>query len=123
RQLLKPSMDLYLSTLYNPTQLARAEFLTLAQSVEGYHRVSMPGKYISDDGYMPVQEALWNAIPSQVSADFRQSLKNRLKYLHEFSLRKRIEALAEKYESILGNLLGPAKILASSISDVRNKLT
>jgi hypothetical protein len=123
RQLLKPSMDLYLSTVYNPTQLTRAEFLTLAQSVEGYHRVSMPGKYISDDGYMLVQEALWNAIPSQVSGDFRQSLKNRFKYLHEFSLRKRIEALAEKYESILGNLLGPAKIFASSISDVRNKLT
>ena len=38
-------MDLYFSTIYNENQIPRVEFLTLAQSVEAYHRITVSGKF------------------------------------------------------------------------------
>src|SRR6266498_3330338 len=102
RDRLQVPIDLYMSTIYHPDQLLRARFLTLVQAVEAYHRVSMPGKYIDDKTYETgLREVLWKAIPATVDRDFRQALKNKLRYLHEFSLRKRIEALAEKCGAIV----------------------
>ena len=54
---------------------------------------------------------------------FGEALKNKLKYLHEFSLRKRIEALTHKYTAVIGKLLGSAGNFASTISELRNRLT
>jgi hypothetical protein len=94
------------------------------QAVEAYHRVSMPGKYIDDKTYETgLRDVLWKAIPATVDRDFREALKNKLKYLHEFSLRKRIEALAEKYGAIVKKLLGPPEKFASLASELRNYLT
>lgn len=123
RERLKPSLDLYLSTRYNPTQVVRAEFLTLAQALEGYHRVSMIGAYATDDEYAPIKQSLIAAIPAFVSKEFRESLRNRFRYLHEFSLRKRIEALAERHSAAVGHLLGQSRKFASEVSDIRNALT
>ena len=121
---LKPSLDLYLSTVYNPEQSSRVEFLTLAQGLEGYHRVSMAGKYIDDAAYQSgLQQILTAAIPAEIDPGFRTSLRNKLKYLHEFSLRKRIEGLAQRHASIVGNLLGSPRDFGSLVSELRNQLT
>lgn len=122
-QRLKPSLDLYLSTRYNPSPLVRAQFLTLAQAVEGYHRVTMPAAYVSEEEDSHLKRALVLAIPSSIPHDFRESLKIRFAYLNEFSLRKRILALCERHRNSLAPLLGPAAAFASRVSQVRNTFT
>jgi len=124
RDRLQVPVDLYMSTIYHPDQLLRARFLTLVQAIEAYHRVSMPGKYMDEKTYdTGLRELLWQAIPATIDADFREALKNKLKYLHEFSLRKRIEALTHKYTTVIGKLLGSAADFASTTSELRNRLT
>ncbi|PYJ61329.1 MAG: hypothetical protein DME74_08860 [Verrucomicrobia bacterium] len=121
---LKPALDLYMSTLYHPDQLLRLRFLTLAQCLEAYHRVSTHGKYMGDEQYSKgLKQLLWDSIPSEIDAPFRAALKNKLKYLNEYSLRKRIEILASKHTEIIGKLLGSADEFAESVSELRNKLT
>jgi hypothetical protein len=123
RERLQVPIDLYLSTIYHPDQLLRARFLTLAQAIEAYHRVSMPGKYVDDKTYYKgLMKVLLEAIPRELDLGFRSALENKLKYLHEFSLRKRVEALAQKYATVLGKLLGPAENFASTVSELRNQL-
>jgi hypothetical protein len=113
-----------MSTIYHPDQLLRARFLTLVQAIEAYHRVSMPGKYMDEETYdTDLRKLLWQAIPATIHPDFRKALKNKLRYLHEFSLRKRIETLTHKYTAITGDLLGSATDFASTVSELRNRLT
>jgi len=121
---LRPALDLYMSTLYHPDQLVRLRFLTLAQCGEAYHRVSMPGKYMDDEQYNNgLRKLLWDTIPREIDAAFRAALKNKLKYLNEYSLRKRIETLASEHAEIVGNLLGAPDEFAASVSELRNRLT
>jgi hypothetical protein len=124
RDRLQVPVDLYMSTIYHPDQLLRARFLTLVQAIEAYHRVSMPGKYMDEKTYdTGLKELLWQAIPATIDPGFREALKNKLNYLHEFSLRKRIEALTLKYTAVIGKLLGSAADFASTVSELRNRLT
>ena len=123
---IEAAMDLYFSTIYNDSQLPRVEFLTLAQSLEAYHRATMPGKYMEDEPYHSgLRKKLWEAIPAPpvVDADFRASLDKKLDYLHEFSLKKRLKELAKKHALSLETLIGNAEDFSAMVSDLRNKLT
>jgi hypothetical protein len=51
---LGASMDLYLTTIYNRTQIPRVKFLTLSQSIEAYHRITNPGKFSLRERIMDV---------------------------------------------------------------------
>ena len=84
----------------------------------------MPGKYLDDETYANgLQQALLHTISTKTEGGFRESLKNKLRHLHEFSLRKRLEALAQKHAPIVGNLLGRPKEFGSEVSELRNQLT
>jgi hypothetical protein len=123
-QKLKPVCDLYFSTLYHEGMYLHQRFLSLAHAVEAYHRVFIGGKYLSDNDYQNgLQKILWDAIPQNVDLDFRKSLKNKLKYLHEFSLRKRVQDICSKFGSILKPFLGEAPEFADSVASQRNWLT
>ena len=64
---LRPALDLYMSTVYHPEQLVRVRFLTLAQCIEAYHRVTAGGKYMPDDEYNDgLKNILLNALPAQL---------------------------------------------------------
>jgi len=122
--LLKPICDLYFSTLYNPGMYIQQRFLALAHAVEAYHRTFVRGQYQSDEEYQSgVQQTLWDAIPTDLDKDFRASLKNKLKYLHEFSLRKRLQEICGQFEAILKPYLGEASEFSGITADVRNYLT
>ena len=123
-QLLEPVCDLYFSTLYNREMYVQQRFLALAHAIEAYHRAFVGGKYQSDDEYRKgLQKILWDAIPKNLGADFRASLKNKLKYLHEFSLRKRVQDICAKFASVLKPFLGEATEFAGAVADQRNLLT
>ncbi len=126
QECLEAPMDLYFSTVYNQTHLPRVEFLTLAQSLEAYHRVAMPGVYMNEESYRGgLHEKLSQVIATspELEADFRASLNKKLQYLNEFSLLKRLRDLARKHATILQPFLGKAEDFSQSVSDLRNKLT
>ena len=51
-----------------------AEFLTLIQALEAYHRRNYKGKYLPDDQYKKYCSQLYDAIPEELGADHQQSL-------------------------------------------------
>ena len=124
RKLLEPVCELYFSTLYNDDMYVRQRFLSLAHAVEAYHRAFIGGKYQADKQYKDgLEKFFWNAIPQDIDGDFRASLKNKLKYLHEFSLRKRVQDICGRYAAVLKPFLGEVNQFAGAVADQRNLLT
>lgn len=126
KEKIRAAIDLYFSTIYNNGGLPRVEFLTLAQSLEAYHRASMPGKYENDVTYKNgLRAKLWNVVPTPPDIDtaFRSALSRKLDYLNEFSLRKRLKELALKHANILQELIGTAENFSGIVSELRNNLT
>jgi hypothetical protein len=97
-EILQPVYDLYFGILYNPSLYLNYQFLSLVQALESYHRRRFDSKYTSDDDFDPIREIFINAIPKDINADFRDSLKNKFKYLHEYSLKKRLGEILCKFK-------------------------
>ena len=124
---LAASMDLYFTTVHHKFSLPRVRFLMLAQSLEAYHRATLPGKYVSDESYNTgLRKLLWDAIPKDpetTGKDFLASLGGKLDHLHEFSLRKRLKELTAKHSPILDHLIGPPEAFSTAVAERRNQLT
>lgn len=127
---LRHVFDLYFGILYVPSMYSHLEFLTLAQALEAYHRHMYGGTYISKEEYEPVRKALVDAIPTELEQSHRDSLKKRIEFGYEYSLRKRINLILvevlKPYEGIVERLIGTKDKRAQFISDLvdmRNDLT
>lgn len=123
--LLKPVYDLFFGTLYNPSMYLEFQFLSLIQAVESYHRRMFGGEYLSDEGYKEVYDALVNAIPDSVEGGFKDSLKSRIRYGNEFSLRTRLRGIFEsdKYREIISEFIENKDAFIGGVVDTRNYLT
>jgi len=122
--LLKPVCELYFSTLFHQEMYVTQQFLSLAHAIEAYHRTSVGGKYQDDHSYRNgLEKILWAAIPEDVDANFRASLKNKLKYLHEFSLRKRVQDICDRHAALVQPYLGDLARFSGEVSEQRNRLT
>lgn len=122
-ELLAPVYDLYFATLYNPAIYLQYEFLSLAQSIESYHRRIFGGEYVSTEEYRPILEALKSSIPEGIDSDFRESLKHRMQYLHEYSLRKRLKKIVDSYGNFLDSIIPDKNEFIEDIYNTRNFLT
>lgn len=122
-ELLQPVYDLYFGVYYNPTLYVNLQFLSYAQALETYHRRAIGGKYVSDEECASVSRRLADAIPIELEPDFRVSIRARLQYLHEYSLRKRLTDLFVRFMPVAGVQLPNAPNLIMDIVSVRNYLT
>ncbi len=123
-QQLRSVCYLFFGTFYNPSMYLQFQFLSLMQALESFHRVTKGGKYLSDVEWKPFREKLANAIPAELEASHRESLKSRIKYGNEYSLRKRISELLENLdEETLSRLSPTEKYFTGTIVDTRNYLT
>lgn len=122
-ELLEPVYDLYFGTLYNSSMYVQHEFLSLAQALETYHRRAFKGRYADDAEYKNVHEALVRAIPETISPEFRESLKGKLLYGHEYSLRKRMKDILGKHKGLLPYVILDTSKFVSNVCDTRNYLT
>jgi hypothetical protein len=120
---LKPVYDLYFGTLYKSSMYLQHQFLSLIQAIESYHRRIYGGKYLPDADYTQICETLVKAIPREVPNDFSRSLKNRLRYHNEFSLRKRLKAVLGKYEEVVNLLILDNERFIEDVVNTRNFLT
>jgi len=99
-------------------------FLSLMQALESFHRATKGGKYLSDKSWKPYKEKLVNEIPVELDSGHRESLKNRIKYGNEYSLKKRLGELLRTLDEKTLSVLSPStKYFTGVIVDTRNYLT
>ncbi|MHB0915206.1 MAG: ApeA N-terminal domain 1-containing protein [Thermoleophilia bacterium] len=111
--LLKPICDIYFGILYGKELYMENKFLGMAQVLETYHRRFIGGQYQNEEEYKRgLYKQLIDAIPKTVEADYRSSIKNKMKYMYEYSLRKRLNEIID---------CCPAKIVDLLIGDSKAK--
>ncbi len=121
---LKPVYNLYFGTLYNSSMYLQHEFSSLIQAIETYHRRTREGKYLPDDDYLnDMYPALIKAIPQTVDQGFRESLKGKLLYLNEFSLRKRLKEILESCGELTSPLINTKVEFIEDVVNTRNYFT
>jgi hypothetical protein len=99
-------------------------FVILCQALEVFSRATTSAKYMAEADYATVKAALEAAIPSGVSADHKASLKSRINYGDEFSLRKRVKELILTLEAdTVKCVCKSAKSFEDGLANTRNYLT
>ena len=122
--LLKPVRDLYVSAIYHPKFILEPKLLALTQAIESYHRRFRDSTYMTQDEFdTDILPALEAAIPAGINNDFRQSIKNKMKYLNEYSLSKRLKLIIKENAKILDLYMQNATSLVQPIIDYRNYFT
>jgi len=118
--------DVYFGVLYKGLRVPRFQFLALTQVLESYHRRKLGGEYLSEADYEAIKNALIQAIPNTVARDHKDSLKNRIKYGYQYSLRTRfsqlLELIPDNIQTVLGISSGDA-IYKDRIIVTRNYFT
>lgn len=124
---LRAVFDLYFGTLFNKQGYASWVFLNYIQAIEAYHRRVAPNsQYVSEEEFTPIWEKLVAGIPQdkQVVGDaFRDSLKQRMKYMYEYSLKKRLRLILKKHKDQVALLIPDIDPFIDDVVTKRNHLT
>jgi hypothetical protein len=100
------------------------EFLSLLQALEGFHRATLSGIYMTDTDYEAVKKALGDALPLTVSPSHKSALKSKIKYGNEYSLQKRLNELVNALPDPIHKLaIGDAGDFPRPWIDTRNFFT
>jgi hypothetical protein len=103
---------------------SHVRMLLLAQALEAFHRNVIGGEYLTKPAYEPFLQALLNAIPDGIKGDHRSSLKSRLRYGNELSLRTRLKKLLESIsDDAMNNLQIDRRSFVCDVVDARNDFT
>jgi hypothetical protein len=98
-------------------------FMAAAQAAESYHRSLGTGLYMDQAAYDAAVRELATHIPPSIQGDHRQSLKERLKYLNEHSLRKRLTEMFRRIPEDTGRrIAGDTERFVRKVVDTRNYL-
>ncbi len=122
-ELLKPVYDLYFATLYDPSAYLQFQFLSLAQAIESYHSRIYDGKYLSEEEYKIIYELLVEAIPREVDKEIKTFFKEKLQYLNQFSLRRRLKDIIKKLGNKADFLIDDIDGFINDVVNTRNYLT
>jgi hypothetical protein len=124
RHLFRPVLEVLLSDRYNSEVYPHQRFLGLAHGIEAFHRVFVGGKYSDDESHQrDLLPRLLAALPSDIDSDYRRSLKNKFRFVNEYSLRKRVADVGMMFESILHDLIPDVRAFATNVADERNRLS
>jgi hypothetical protein len=121
-----PVADLFFDQLFSLEMDESIRFLLLMQSIEALHRRSGSDHYLPDTDFSIVRDVLISAIPDDIPSQLRQSIKSRIKFGNEISLRSR---LLQIFRGLSNNLRDhfsdgeKPQILVNRLVDARNHLT
>ena len=87
---LSAVFQLYFASMYSPSLYLEYEFLSLVQAIEAYCRIRYMGKYVSDGEYEIIFDKIFKSVVKNTKNGLQSSLRNRLKYGNELSLKTRI---------------------------------
>ncbi|MBI5960149.1 MAG: hypothetical protein HY866_15520 [Chloroflexi bacterium] len=122
-ELWKELGDIYFGVFYNVIREPRFEFLALMQVLESFHRGKLGGQYLSEKEYKPILQALVNAIPDNVSPEFKESLTKTLNYGYEYKLVTRLAELLDLIGEDLKQILEIDEEYIKWLVRTRNNLT
>jgi hypothetical protein len=102
---LRDVYNLLFSSIYSEDMYIESRFLSLIQALEAYSRTKPECKYIDTTQYETLATALYAAIPNGTPQDLKSSLKNRIMYGNEYSLRKRLNTLLNSLDPVTRGLV------------------
>jgi|GEM_PF-7024682 len=121
---IKTSRNLLTSIVRSEGQYLQFKFLALMQTVEAAHRSFDAKNYMPEADYKMVCQILTASIPDTVSEDHKASLKSRIKFGNELSLRTRFKELFLKLpESLRPHICNDWKTFVEQAVDMRNAQT
>lgn len=116
--------NVFFSTENSLTPSVNVKFLSMTQAIESYHRSLGVGYYMESEEYAKALKELVTHIPDSIKGDHRKSLKKRLQYGNEHSLRKRLtEMISRIPKNVAVKITGDTKKFISKIADTRNYYT
>jgi hypothetical protein len=116
---LEAPLQLYFSTISCRQLPLDQRFMNLTEAFESIHRGLFGGEYVPRKHYLEgMYRDFLNAIPPDTDEDFRESLRTRLKYHNEYSLRKRIKSCILAEQRLFPGLDGDG--FAARVTDTRN---
>lgn len=86
----------YLESLLMKSSSVNAGFLNMVHAVEAYHRSLGDEFYMDQTKFDAAIGEFSSKIPEAIQGDHRESLKNRLKYGNEYSMRRRLSHMLER---------------------------
>jgi hypothetical protein len=88
---LESIFSLFFYTVHAKQIAAQTKLLNLSEAIEAYHRKVVGGSYMDKEKFAKdVYPTIAASIPQELSSDFRDGLKGKIKYGYEYSLRKRL---------------------------------
>lgn len=121
---LRPVRALYQSALYGKRTYLESEFLSMVQAVEVFHRRFRGGYYASPDEFeQTILPKLREAVPAETADELRKVIWNKLQYLNEYSLGRRLRELVRDHESLILEFVPDAYPLMEKIVQFRNHFT
>ena len=115
---ITPAFNLYFLAIMGTQPSLEATFLTLATSLEVYHRRTADEKEMDEAEFAELIENLIENCPEEK----RSWLKRKLMFANEIILRKRIKRLIEPFKNLLGNNRERERLIKKFV-DTRNYLT
>jgi hypothetical protein len=116
--------NLYFATLCGAAMYSEHRFLTLAQAVESYHRLTSEGLLLPKPAYKWLRRRLCLSIDiAGVPEGPAKVMKDKLAYLNEISLRERIRSLLSSRSEQTKGLIPDIEKFAAVVADTRNYLT
>lgn len=116
-------MDFFFSQLYGGRSYTYQQFVDIVHGIEGLHRGVYGGEFMTEERFSAeVLPFLIAAIPSSVDANFRTSLKSRMSYLYQFSLRRRLTLLANSHKECFSMFINDPGSFAETVADMRNEI-
>ncbi len=104
--------------------VVNVKFLTVAHAAESYHRSLGGGLYMDQAAFDAAMQQFTTHMPAVIQGDHRQSLRNRLRYGNERSLRRRLTAMfARLPENVRLRIANPVDQFINRFVDTRNYFT
>lgn len=99
----------------------RYQFLNCVHALECLDRAIANRGYMLPEDYATVRQTIANCIPRDLDSGHRESIKKKIEYGYEFSLRKRLtEMLKEMPDNLVAMICTDSKPFPNLIADTRN---
>ncbi len=100
---------IYVESMLAKPPTVNVGFLAVVHAIEAYHRSTHRGLYMDQGAFDAAIKKMTDQIPTGLSDDHRHSLKSRLRYGNEYSMRKRVaDLLGQVPEPLLSRIAGPS---------------
>ena len=100
---------IYVESMLAKPSTVNVGFLAVVHAIEAYHRSTHRGLYMDQGAFDAAIKKMTDQIPTGLSNDHRHSLKSRLRYGNEYSMRKRVaDLLGQVPEPLRSRIAGPS---------------